>query len=239
MSDLTHDDVKQLLAAYALEILSEDESHAVTRHIESCAECRTELAAYRRITDDLALAAPDAAPHPSAKQRLMQSIQSRPKTMPAEPSPTMWETIRAALRGWRPIAAALAILLVITLALWWGSGGGPIGPADPGAMQIELTPTDIAPGAYGVIEVGADARQGTLTVEGLPALDAGKQYQLWLIEDGARISGGVFSVSERGAATLTIAAPQSIGDYAAYGITIEPFGGSPGPTGERVLGYNL
>lgn len=236
MSDLTHDDVRELLAAYALQILAEDEEQVVARHLHACAECRAELAAYQQVTDDLALGAPDEAPDAAAKQRLMARIQTQPKVMPAEPPPDLWQTIAAALRGWRPVAVALAILLVISLALWWGQGRGPDVPAE---RQIELTATDAAPDASGVIAIGAEARQGTLTVQGLPALDADRQYQLWLIKDGERVNGGVFSVSERGEASLTIAAPEPIDGYAAYGVTIEPFGGSPGPTGERVLGYNL
>lgn len=236
MSDLTHDDVKGLLAAYALEILAEDEAQAVARHLPGCAECRAELATYSQVTDDLALAAPNAAPDPAAKRRLMARIQTQPRVVPAEAGPGMWQTIASALRGWRPVAVALAVLVIISLVLWWGQGRSPDVPT---GQRIELTATDAAPEANGVIEIGTGARQGTLTVEGLPALDADRQYQLWLIKDGERVSGGVFSVSERGEASITIAAPEPIDGYAAYGITVEPFGGSPGPTGERVLGYNL
>jgi anti-sigma-K factor RskA len=62
---------------------------------------------------------------------------------------------------------------------------------------------------------------------------------LWLIQDGQRTSGGVFSVSDEGYGSLWISSPEPLATYSAFGITIEPAGGSPGPTGDKVLGSPL
>jgi anti-sigma-K factor RskA len=235
MSELTHDELSGLLAAYALDILSEDEAQVVARHLPECADCRAALAAYRQVTDDLALAVPDEAPDAALKQRLMARIQAESHTV-AQPSAGVWDTIAAVMRGWRPVALALAVLLIISVVLSWQQARE---AQERVARQITLTATDVASEAQGVIQIGEDGDRGTLVVEGLPVLEPDHQYQLWLIHDGERVSGGVFSVASDGRGSLTIVAPQPLGDYAAYGITIEPFGGSPGPTGERVLGYNL
>ena len=40
--------------------------------------------------------------------------------------------------------------------------------------------------------------KGVLAVTGLHGLDRGHQYQLWLIKDGQRRSGGVFSPDAEG-----------------------------------------
>ena len=56
---------------------------------------------------------------------------------------------------------------------------------------------------------------------------------------GQRTSGGVFSVYDEGYGVLKIDAPEPLISYQNVGITIEPAGGSPGPTGERVLGGDL
>lgn len=240
MSELTHEQIRGLLEAYALDILAEDEAQVVARHLQGCADCRADLAAYRRVTDELAFATPDealdAALDAALKQRLMARIQTREQETGAQPSAGVWEKIAAALQGWQPVAVALAILIVLSIALWWQQGRN---VQNEGERQITLTGTDAAPEARGVIQFGADTDRGTLVVEGLPLLAPDRQYQLWLIKDGDRVSGGVFSVTDDGNATITIAAPNPLDDYAAYGITIEPFGGSPGPTGKRVLGYNL
>ena len=82
-------------------------------------------------------------------------------------------------------------------------------------------------------------RKRFLTVAGLPVLSPEQQYQLWLIVDGQRASGAIFSVNEDGWAKVSVDSERPLAEYGAFGITIEPTGGSPGPTGERVLGHEL
>jgi hypothetical protein len=53
------------------------------------------------------------------------------------------------------------------------------------------------------------------------------------------MSGAVFSVDEDGYRGLEIESDEPLQDFESFGITVEPAGGSPGPTGDRVLGYNL
>jgi anti-sigma-K factor RskA len=60
-----------------------------------------------------------------------------------------------------------------------------------------------------------------------------------LIRDGQRTNGGVFSVNPDGYASLELYSPLPLIQYQAIGITIEPWGGSPGPTGPKVLGGDL
>jgi anti-sigma-K factor RskA len=49
----------------------------------------------------------------------------------------------------------------------------------------------------------------------------------------------VFSTDEKSYGGTRIRAPRSLLDYSEVGITIEPAGGSPQPTGPRVLGGPL
>ena len=90
-----------------------------------------------------------------------------------------------------------------------------------------------------MLVISSDGEHGTLVVDGLPPLDASQQYQLWLIQDGQRTSGGIFSVDGEGYGSLWITSPKPLISYQAVGITVEPAGGSPAPTGERVLGGEL
>ena len=84
-----------------------------------------------------------------------------------------------------------------------------------------------------------DGDHGTLVVDSLAPLGQDQQYQLWLIQDGERTDGGVFSVNPEGYGSLWVETPQPLSSYSAFGITIEPAGGSPGPTGDKVLGSAL
>jgi len=104
---------------------------------------------------------------------------------------------------------------------------------------VTLTGSQVAPTASGLIVISRDGRYGTLVVDELPALDEARQYQLWLIQDGQRTSGAVFSVSPDGYGSVWVSSPQPLIDYSSFGITIEPKGGSPGPTGDKVLGGDL
>lgn len=236
MQDAAHTDIIELIPAYALGSLDPEETALVARHLETCARCRTELAAYEGVVADLATAVPTVAPSPDLKNRLMDRVHTAPPTTTAvSPSPTLWQRLRKILGGprWQPILALTLIVVLLAALVVWRQNN------TPPAAQIELTPTDVAPGATGLLEVAANGRNATLTVTGLPDLSPEQQYQLWLIQDGQRESGAVFSVSGDGSASVTVTAKRPLTDYAAFGITIEPAGGSPGPTGDRVLGHNL
>lgn len=240
MQQTEHQTIIDLIPAYALNSLDADETELVTRHLASCAGCRRELAAYESVVDVLPLAAPEIEPSGALKGRLMRQIRAAPGEKAASPqtTPSRWQQFILVMSDflagprWRPIAVLVVLVILIGSFFVWRQSNLP-------SAEFVLTATEAAPGAQGVIEVMANGRQATLTVTGLPELDPARQYQLWLIKDGQRISGGVFSVRADGSQTITIDAPQPVPDYAAYGITIEPAGGSPGPTGERVLGFNL
>ena len=44
---MSHDELKELLAAFALDSLDGEDVHALREHLEGCAECRAELAELR------------------------------------------------------------------------------------------------------------------------------------------------------------------------------------------------
>src|SRR5918999_629987 len=57
-SAMTHEEVRELLAAQAMELLDGDERTAVLAHIASCPECTAELESLRGAAAELALVAP-------------------------------------------------------------------------------------------------------------------------------------------------------------------------------------
>ncbi|MGE5263220.1 MAG: anti-sigma factor domain-containing protein [Acidobacteriota bacterium] len=100
--------------------------------------------------------------------------------------------------------------------------------------------TETASKAVGRLYGGPDEFTFVMVTYDLPKLPAGKVYQLWLVDpSGNRASGGTFTVDEEGRGWLFSRAPQGLGNYKTMGVTIEPFGGSPGPTGAKMLGGNL
>ncbi len=229
MQDQIH--VLELLPAYSLECLDQDEASRVAEHLASCSECRAELLAYEAITAQLALGAPESSPPARLKGEILRSVQA-PRTDAA--------SARREGRSWRRtapawgIAALVLLVALIASNLWWWQRSDSVGP---GEMQVvAMVGTDEAPAATGTLLITADGEYGTLIVDHLPPPDAGLGYQLWLIRDGERVSGGMLNVSPEGYGVLEVSSPEPLSSYSDFGVTIEPAGGSPGPTGDKVLG---
>ena len=108
------------------------------------------------------------------------------------------------------------------------------------AEQRPLTAADPASGARGRAYLDPTTDQMLVAVSRLPQLPADRAYQLWFVRpDGMRDSGGVFRVGEGGEGTILARAPAGLAAYTAIGITEEPSGGSPGPTGPKIVGASL
>jgi anti-sigma-K factor RskA len=74
-----------------------------------------------------------------------------------------------------------------------------------------------------------------LVISGLPRLEPGKTYQVWLIDGGAPVSAGLLSVDENGQGVFIVNSDESIGSFNSLGISVEPEGGSQQPTGDIVV----
>ena len=242
MSADTH--VFELLPAYALDCLDEDDKIQVSEHLAACPVCQAELRAYQDVADFLTLASPDAVPSGELKHRLMNLI--------AAPAPTKLSLPQAAQRQslanfrwptrlvWGLIGLFL-ILVFLLSGLWlWQQASQEEAPPQSEIMQtIPLSGTEVAPAASGLIVVSLNGQHGTLVVDRLPIIDAEQQYQLWLVHDGHRDSGAVFSVDKDGYGSVWVSSPEPLSSYSTFEVTIEPAGGSPSLTGAKVLSGSL
>ena len=131
---------------------------ARARHADGCERCRAEAAALR---ETLAGLAADAVPEPSPlfwdhlSARIGSALDAEP--MPV-PSWTEW------LRGPRAAAAAVALLLVATLAgyagwTWRSATIDTPAPAAPdmAAAAVDVVEDDLSADAWDVIAAAADA----------------------------------------------------------------------------------
>jgi anti-sigma-K factor RskA len=70
----------------------------------------------------------------------------------------------------------------------------------------------------------------------LPALPADKVYQLWVIApDRPPVNAGLLAPDASGHATLFFELPADLPPPAVLAVTVEPAGGVPAPTGDKVL----
>jgi anti-sigma-K factor RskA len=238
MSNETH--VLDLLPAYALGSLDLDEASRVEEHLLSCMICRAESNNFQNVAEQLSFSVPVAVPPSDLKDQLLRRVQAS-QTDTSVSVRTPW---RPWLERLLPLWGLASLCLIVTLAgfnllLWQRLNHLELNTA-PGEMRaVPLRPSDAASRATGFVIISADGDSGALIVDGLPPLDEKRQYQLWLIRDGQRTSGAIFSTDEKSYGGTRIRAPGSLLEYSAVDITIEPAGGSPQPTGVKVLGGPL
>ncbi len=234
--------VTENIPAYVLGILEETERDEVTLHLESCPECKAELHAYQAVVDQLPMAVSERTPPRRLRAAILQSAAAQA------------EEKRKQVPGWRawfarplnPLAGLIGLVLILVLGAfnivqWQQAQQAAVQPVASFSdfRLVAMNPLDsIGQTTTGVLVINREGTLGTLVVDGLDKLDPSQQYQLWLIKDGNRTSGGVFSVFGSGYGYLYIRSPDPLGTYTSFGVTIEPKGGSPGPTGKKVLGGN-
>jgi anti-sigma-K factor RskA len=240
---MDHEAIEGLIPAYALGAVDPDERDAVEAHLRACATCQGLLAEYRDLSGDLLFAAqPMAAP-----AGITERMRERLAPVRHEAAPRAgWTRLRGAFLV--PALASAVLLLLVTNVYWFGrvnhldrqvteqaSLVASLADAPATALRGEAS----APYAQGVVYASTSGQAALLCVYGMPALPSDKAYQLWLIKDGKRESGGVFQVSDNGFGFLMVKPTYPLTDYSSVGITVEPISGSPAPTSPRVLGGSL
>lgn len=228
--------VTDLLPAYVLDILTDEETSLVAEHLTGCQTCHAEYQQLRLVADEIPLALVQTAPPARVKDALMSSIHAHNlKPIPASRT-ISWQKLADILRLRLP-ALGVAFILVLSLGnlLLWRQLNQVNSQATSPMRVLALANTNDAPQALGTLVIGQNGDYGSLVVDHLQTLDNGQQYQVWLSRDGECISAGLFSVNYEGYASLELQAPHPLILYDTVSITIEPTGGSPGPTGIKVL----
>lgn len=233
--------VLDLIPAYVLGSLDEDESRQVAEHLAGCYLCRSELEAYQQVADGLLLALPPEVPSTALKSQLIDRVQRlNQKPIPELREPRRVQAPRRLVPAGAWIGLALILLLAVSnLVLWNRMNNMEFMTGPLGMRAIPLENTDQAPKASGFVIIGADGKNGVLVVDKLASLPENQEYQVWLQHDSTETSAGLFSVDEDGYRGLRIVAPQSLLTYSSVQVTIEPKGGSANPTGPQMLTGSL
>lgn len=241
-SMLDHGDVQERLPDFLLDEMSDDERRAIDAHLSICPECR---ALHDRLADGLAslgTLAPQVEMPPGHRQRFLDRLGEASST----PEPVTIADRHPAWRRYAIAATIVALIGAVALAIALGRSGDEERILDPRAAHILAESpaaipliADEATDAYGTLFVAPDATEALLVVDDLPRSERDTVYQVWLIRDGIRTSGGVFTVEGYNAATI-VSAPEPLSSYQSMGITVEPGpDGSPEPTGPRVVSCSL
>jgi anti-sigma-K factor RskA len=106
--------------------------------------------------------------------------------------------------------------------------------AAPDLARVELAPQPAAAAARG--RAFWSRSQGLVfTAANLPPLPADRIYQLWIVTAQAPISAGLITPDPSGSVTAVFETSPDVGQPVAMAVTLEPAGGVPSPTGDKVL----
>ncbi|MDQ7808464.1 anti-sigma factor [Amycolatopsis sp. A133] len=223
-------ELHMLTGAYALDAVSGAERSEFERHLGECAACRQEVAELQSTGARLAVAAA-VDPPPELKLVVLAGVARTRQLPPRVPvvrrlsRAKTWQ-VRFALFG----AAAAAVVAVAV-----GLQSTAPAPVDSVLSAPDAAAIQGVGEGHATLVVSRSRNQAVLLASDLPALDAGHVYQVWLIGKGGAHSAGLMT-SEASQRMLVAQLPP---DVDRIGITVEPAGGSAGPTTPAVTRISL
>lgn len=252
--------IEELLPFYALDALTDDELELVEAYLRQHPEARQQVEEMRNTASTLPLSVPPVEPATRTKKALMVRIAADAEArlgsaVQSQPSRRV-NRFESFFRTFSFAAAAIAIIWVLVLniqiaalrnqvvalnnALMAQSNSlnqiiEKLPQTNPsGTITVSLKGTNVQPQAQGQLIANPASQSAVLVVTGLPPLEPGKTYQVWLIA-GAPVSAGLLTVDSNGQGVLIVTTTESIGSFKSLGISVEPQGGSPQPTGDIVV----
>jgi hypothetical protein len=106
----------------------------------------------------------------------------------------------------------------------------------PDVERQAMVTSGMAAGATAYYMWTRDGKLGAIVCHGLPDPPEGKVYQVWLSYETGRVNGGTFTAWQEQCQHLVSLEGNR---PAAVGVSVEPVGGSPSPSGEMVLSASL
>jgi anti-sigma-K factor RskA len=251
MTTTTVDDRHTLVGAYALDALDDAERRVFEQHLETCADCRAELAELSATAAYLGVAAAVPAP-PSLRDSVLDAIE-RTRQLPPQPSnvrPLRGVTRRTATM----LSAAAAVLTAIAISL-----GVIAYQADQradrlaaeaeqladqsqqisallAAPDVRITVGEVTGGGQASALASEERGELLLLTQDLPELPDDQTYQAWFIGD-AIVSAGVLDVPADG--DLDFLTEGDLGGVTTIALSVEPEGGSEQPTTTPIFAGEL
>ena len=244
-----------MLEAYALGAVAPEERAHIEQHLADCLACWDYLSQSQRAAALLALAVPLEEPREGLRQQIIAQAlgEAEPDTAPA-PTRRVWRVPRLVVVG------ATAVALATVGALAWSLvetnnlrsdyngiqqqaiiAGERADTASrlvtimwrPDTQSAELVASGIAAGATAYYAWTRDGKLGAIVCHDLPDAPKDTVYQLWLTCGPEPVDGGTFTAWE--GQCQHIVALNCTSPLSGVDVTVEPAGGSPGPTSEIVL----
>lgn len=246
--NFTHQEIQELLGAFALDAVDDDERDVIEGHLAGCPRCRAEVEGHRETAALLAHSG-ERAPE-GVWDRIAEALDEAP---PALDLTRLTDRTIPRSISLRVAAATMAVAAALTLILGVALGRSDNGELrrleqladdmekavvtnaafaalnDAGNEQVTLASTD---GKAAARVVRRPDGTGYLVPGTLAALPAGRVYQLWAVRSDAKISLGVLG------GTPEVSAFRMAGPVLAYALTEEVAGGVAASQNQPVVvGY--
>jgi anti-sigma-K factor RskA len=244
-------DPHALAGAYALNALDGAERDRFERHLRGCRACESEVRGFAATATALAMATA-AEPPPGLKQRVLAAAAVTRQSPPvvAEAADRRRPRPAAPRRSWLPrLAVPVAAVGLVAAAVLggvtvWTQHQLTTVQAENQAIAAVLAAPDAQiatarTSAGGVATVVASHSAGSMvfTSAGLHALPPSEVYELWFLGKTARPAGLLPPPTRAGRTPPVLASGLAVGDK--VGVTVEPAGGSSGPTTTPIVVLTL
>ena len=246
-------DLHSLSGAYALDALDQGaESERFARHLDRCPSCASEVRGFAEVATALALAA-TTEPPPELRDQVLAAAALTRQLPPEVTSRARSHRARGRARirvPWVPwlsgVVATAAIVVAVLFGFAQAHTDQELNQARAqnqaialvlSAPQVKLLTHATTKGGVATVVLAADRHEMVVTTNGLPALPAGKVYQLWLIGTTKTVSAGLLPAATSGQTGPVLASGVVQGDM--LGLTVEPAPGTAKPTTTPILSLPL
>lgn len=221
------------VAAYALGALEPHEAEALRAHLETCAICRDELAAFTQVVDALPMSAPQHPVPRRVRRRVLTTVRNEARARSRREGGRR-SPLAERLSTQRLVVALGAVLAVIALVLV----GIEIGGSGAGKPATRVYAAQVT-GLPGSAEVRVSSGQAELIVRHFPPPPSGKIYEVWVARQGGvpAPTGALFSVGSSGSSDVAL--PTDLSGVKLVLVTPEPDGGTRIPTHAPVITARL
>ena len=231
-----HDDFE----LYALGLLDPAEKEGMDAHLRTgCVTCEAALKSALATNAIVMSMAPDVVPPARLKRRVLASVGVHPMS---------WSWLAA-------VAAACMLMVALWFSVQERSRSSELAQARHTLIEVSsqrdrlmqalsfLDDPATVPVSFGKGQpipphgnVFVHSKLGVLLIAAnLPAAQAGKIYEMWVIpKGGAPRPAGSFQ-SQGGTAMHILSGPLDVGTIGAVAVTLEPESGSPAPTSTPII----
>lgn len=250
---MTWDEVKDLAPFYAIGALDLQTAQAVEDFLRDATPGqKREIAEWTEVASHFPSSLPQPEVPAHLKGLLLKRVtgneftaqssyyDSAKKVLPFQPArrPTATRPL------WLLLAATIALVFTSAFLAWRNLQlSERIGAAQsqldnllsPNTRLITMTGVE-TPQASAKVLWDTKTQTWKVMVRNLPPPPADKDYQLWYVANGAKISAAVFRTDERGNRELGLTLPpEALKGLTNTAVTLEPKGGSPQPTSNFYL----